>query len=255
MIVAVARRQLAAEHQGPPPFTCSTKLHSAEKVSGSRRFCEKGQSLLFRAAGAGPAAGPSSPCIIALEKPEGRARWKPKGLPLRAAAAADAAATARCLLFATRGRELRATTSMAATQQPELWDAQAMASAAKESAEHLAELRNHGMLGVQRAVTARAVALADAPEAPPGSETKVLHLVRHGQGFHSKRPAESSRHPARLSPLCAPVPPARRLTPTVRAPQTCWVTSTARMESNSPPPARTSPTTTRIAGRNSSIHR
>ena len=192
---------------------------------------------------------------IALEKPEGRARWKPKGLPLRAAAAADAAATARCLLFATRGRELRATTSMAATQQPELWDAQAMASAAKESAEHLAELRNHGMLGVQRAVTARAVALADAPEAPPGSETKVLHLVRHGQGFHSKRPAESSRHPARLSPLCAPVPPARRLTPTVRAPQTCWVTSTARMESNSPPPARTSPTTTRIAGRNSSIHR
>ena len=81
---------------------------------------------------------------------------------------------------------------MAAMQQSELWDAQAMASAAKESAEHLAELRNHGMLGVQRAVTARAVALADAPEVPPGSETKVLHLVRHGQGFHSKRPQKAA---------------------------------------------------------------
>ena len=72
-----------------------------------------------------------------------------------------------------------------AEAQPELWDEQALATARKEGAEHLAHLRDAGMLSVRRAVTARAVPLTEALTSPERSETKVLHLIRHGQGFHS----------------------------------------------------------------------
>ena len=85
-----------------------------------------------------------------------------------------------------------------AEAQPELWDEQALATARKEGAEHLAHLRDAGMLSVQRAVTARAVPLTEAPTSPKGSETKVLHLIRHGQGFHSTRA------------FCACTPPPQR---------------------------------------------
>lgn len=72
-----------------------------------------------------------------------------------------------------------------ADANPKLWDEQALATARKEGAEHLAHLRDAGMLSVQRSVTARALPLTEAPTFPEGSETKILHLIRHGQGFHS----------------------------------------------------------------------
>ena len=79
---------------------------------------------------------------------------------------------------------------------PELHDAQALASAAKEGAEHLEHLREAGMLGVARAVTARAEPLGEAPP-PEGSETKTFHFIRHGQGFHSAQPDPSTPCPRR----------------------------------------------------------
>ena len=64
---------------------------------------------------------------------------------------------------------------------------QAIASAAKEGGEQLENLREHGMFDVKRAVTCSAEPLGDASAggAAAGGETKVLHLIRHGQGFHN----------------------------------------------------------------------
>ena len=85
---------------------------------------------------------------------------------------------------------------------PELHDAQALASAAKEGAEHLEHLREAGMLGVARAVTARAEPLGEA--APPeGSETKTFHFIRHGQGFHSAQARPQHPLPAGRQPSSA----------------------------------------------------
>ena len=75
--------------------------------------------------------------------------------------------------------------TMAAEQQRSVHQSeQALASAAKEGAEQLHNLREHGMFDVKRAVTCSASPLGDGPTESAG-ETKVLHLIRHGQGFHS----------------------------------------------------------------------
>ena len=64
-----------------------------------------------------------------------------------------------------RREQLRVAQRPGSPAMPELHDAQALASAAKEGAEHLEHLREAGMLGVARAVTARAEPLGEAP--PP----------------------------------------------------------------------------------------
>eukprot|EP01047_Picozoa_sp_COSAG01_P079269 COSAG01_NODE_14968_length_1390_cov_2.336174_2_plen_221_part_00 len=64
-----------------------------------------------------------------------------------------------------------------------LHDAAALASAQREGADHLAHLQALGVMGTERPVKITCSSL-DA-DVPAGAETKVVHLIRHGQGFHN----------------------------------------------------------------------
>lgn len=59
-----------------------------------------------------------------------------------------------------------------------------LALAQKEHAEHM-----EGMDEAKQAMTARPLIVKafklDDPDAPTGENTKVVHFVRHGQGFHN----------------------------------------------------------------------
>jgi len=59
----------------------------------------------------------------------------------------------------------------------------AIAQAAKDGGVHLEMLRQAGVLGVQRAVRVTAVPAGNAAAA--AGAQKVIHLVRHGQGYHN----------------------------------------------------------------------
>ncbi|KAJ8604769.1 hypothetical protein CTAYLR_001008 [Chrysophaeum taylorii] len=65
----------------------------------------------------------------------------------------------------------------------QLYTESAKATAKIESAQHLEELRRQGVLGLDRSVKIRATPWRAGTEVPAGA--KVVHLIRHGQGFHN----------------------------------------------------------------------
>ena len=56
--------------------------------------------------------------------------------------------------------------------------------AKKEYAEHMEGIEEAGLEMKQKPLQVKAYALDD-PNAPTGENVKIVHFVRHGQGFHN----------------------------------------------------------------------
>lgn len=74
------------------------------------------------------------------------------------------------------------TTSLVSSMS-QLYSESAKATARIEASQHLAELERQGVLGIKRGVKIRATRWAPDSKIPQGA--KVIHLIRHGQGFHN----------------------------------------------------------------------
>lgn len=61
---------------------------------------------------------------------------------------------------------------------------EALATAKIESEQHLEHLRKAGVLNITRPVIIRATPMDSAPPSV-GSNHKILHVIRHGQGYHN----------------------------------------------------------------------
>mmetsp|Transcript_75545 Transcript_75545/g.179480 ORF Transcript_75545/g.179480 Transcript_75545/m.179480 type:complete len:278 (-) Transcript_75545:116-949(-) len=64
-----------------------------------------------------------------------------------------------------------------------LYSEAARKTAKIEGDQHREELKKHGLLDLKRAVIVKVCPHEPGQEVPPGS--KVLHTIRHGQGFHN----------------------------------------------------------------------